>query len=1050
MKKLIEYFVKYPIFGNSLLAIIIVFGVFALINTKVTFFPDQPAKFLSITASYPGASPEEMEEGITLKIEDAIKGITGIDRTTSTSSENFANISVELQDGSDANVVLQDVQSAVNSISSFPVGLDKLNVYKREPREFVISIAVNGKMSLRKLKAYSRRIERDLLAMPSISKVELSGFPDEEIEVGFREKDLRAYNLRFDEIAAAVKGANVKITGGKIKGRKEEFLIRADNKKYYADELKNKIIKTTTDGTVLRLKDVADVIEKWSDNPNRDYYNGNPSITIEMQKTNDEDLYVITDAVKKYMSDFNRKHKDVKLDIVRDGSTVIRDRMDILEFNGAIGAFLVLLLLGLSLNPRLSFWVAISIPVSFLGMFVLGQMYGLTLNVMSLLAMILVVGILVDDGIVVAENIYSHYEKGESPAKAAVNGTIEVLPSVFTGVATTVVIFLIFFFLQGALGDRARDLAFVVTSTLIISLLETMMILPAHIAHSKALHKKNGKKEGILHKAEMLLFKFRDKVYKPILKFSIEHPFVIIAIPIAAFIITIGAVKGSIIKTTFFPNLEFNNVTVTLEMPAGTSDAVTDSILKNIEDAAWKVNKDYAKKYPKAKPLVKNVIRSVGPGTHQGKIRVNLAGSEERFFDNFKVRNELRKNIGIIKNANKLQIGGGSFFGMPVSIALQSNDLKQIRNAKNDLKNELRKIKLLKDVSDNDPPGLREVQIHLNGNAYNLGLNTEFVMNQVRSGFFGREAQRILRGIDEVRIWVRYSEDARRTISQLEDMRIQLPNGAKIPLNQIADVAIKRGILSINHIDGQRVIKVEADIKNSQVSVPDILTNVKKNILPELKQKYPDVTWSFEGESRESNKTMKSFATFGPPFLFLMFMLVVLTFRSFLQAIIVYAIIPFSFIGVLWGHFVQGYFFSILSGFGAIALIGIVVNDSLVFVSAFNRYLQQGQKFKEALTNAGLNRFRPVILTTLTTVAGLASLIMETSIQAQFLSPMAISIAYGLLMGTGLTLTLLPSMLVVVNKVRLFGFKIMKHKGFTSEDVEPAVIELEEIKKYEQ
>ena len=1049
MKRLIEYFVKHPIFGNSLLALIMVFGLFALINTKITFFPDRPANFITITASYPGASPEEIEEGITLKIEDAIKGITGVDRTTSTSSENFASISVELEDGADANVILQDVQSAVNSISSFPAGLDKLNIYKREPREFVISIAVNGELGLRDLKTYGRRIERDLLAKQGISKLKLSGFPEEEIEVSFREDDLRAYNLRFDEVANSISGANVKITGGKIKGLREEFLIRADNKKYYAEELKNHVIKTTADGTVLRLKDVADVIEKWAEDPNRSFYNGQQSIIVELQKTNDEDLFDITNTVKEYLAEFNDKHDDVQLDVIRDGSTVIRDRMYILEFNGMIGAILILLLLGLSLNPRLSFWVALSIPVSFLGMFVLGQMYGLTLNVMSLLAMILVIGILVDDGIVIGENIYTHYERGESPIKSAVNGTIEVLPAVFTGVSTTIVIFLIFFFLQGALGDRAKDLAFVVAATLIFSLIEGMFILPAHIAHSKALHKEDGKKDGILQKTEKFIFLIRDKVYKPILNFSIKHPLVIIAIPIAVFIVTIGAVKGSIIKTTFFPNLEFNNVTVTLEMPAGTSDLVTDSILVNIENAAWAVNDDYVQTFPKANPLVKNVIRSIGPGTHQGSLRVTLIGSEERFYDNFKVRQELRSKVGKVKNANKLQIGGGSFFGMPVSIALQSNDLNQLRNAKEDLKSELEKINQLKDVADNDPPGLQEVQIQLNDNAYNLGLNTASVMNQVRGGFFGNEAQRILRGIDEVRIWVRYSENERRTIKQLEDMRIRLSGGQEIPLSELANISVKRGILSINHIDGQRIIKVEADISNPDVSVPDIVANIKKNILPELKEKFPDVTWGFEGESRESAKTMGSVATFGPPFLMLMFMLVVLTFRSFMQAAIIYLIVPFSIIGVLWGHFIQGYIFSILSGFGAIALIGIVVNDSLILVSAMNRNLLQGQKFEEALRNAGLNRFRPVMLTTLTTVAGLGPLIFEPSVQAQFLSPMAISVAYGLMVGTGLTLTLLPAMLVVANKIKVRVYPLLGKEVLSSEDVEPVVIEQKNISKYE-
>ncbi|MBU0560416.1 MAG: efflux RND transporter permease subunit [Bacteroidetes bacterium] len=1041
MKKLIEYFVRYPVLGNSILALIAVFGIFSFITTKTTFFPDQPSKFINITSSYLGASPEEIEEGITTKIEDAIKGITGVDRTTSVSLENSASISVELQSGADANIVIQDIQSAVNSISSFPAGMERLNVYKQEPRDFVISFAVHGDLSLRELKTYARRIERELLAKDGISKLTISGFPEEEIEVSFNENDLRAYGITFDEAARAISAANVKITGGKIKGDLEELLIRADNKKYYADELKNQVLKTTSDGTVIRLKDIASVSEKWSENPNRSYFNGKQSIIVELQKTNDEDLFIITDIVKEYLEEFNSKHADVQLGITRDGSQTIRDRRTILENNGMIGIFLVVLFLGLSLSPKISFWVSISIPLSFLGMFALAPMYGLTLNVMSLLAMILVIGILVDDGIIVAENIYSHLEKGEPPIKAAVDGTIEVLPSVITGVTTTILIFLIFFFLEGALGDRAKDLTFVVAGTLGFSLLEAMIILPAHIAHIKNRKKNGSRKNIILLKAEQFINFNRDRIYKPALNYSIKHPFIILAIPIALFIITIGALKGNILKTTFFPNIENNNVQITLELPSGTNDLITDSILTYIEKKVWEADQEYSKEFPEEVQLVQTVVRSVGPNTHTGRISVSLVGSEERVWDNTKFRALVRDKVGTIKNADKLQIGGGNFFGMPVSIALQSADLKQLREAKNELKDELQKISTLKDIVDNDPPGLKEVKIKLNENAYNLGITTAAVMNQVRAGFFGQEAQRLLRGIDEVKIWVRYSQEERKEIDQLKNMRIRLAGGKEIPLSEIADISIERGILSINHIDGQRIIKVEADLVSKQESVTNILANIKNNIQPEFKKKYPDVSWQFEGESRESGKTFKSMIRIVPSFLVLMFMLVVFTFRSFLQAAVVYVLIPFSIIGVMWGHFIQGYIFSILSGFGAIALMGIVINDSLVFITAFNRYLAEGQKFEEALRNAGLNRFRPVILTSITTIAGLAPLIFEPSIQAQFLSPMAISVAYGLLLGTLLTLVMIPSLLVLANKLKVFISRIRGNADVTQEDVEPSIIE---------
>ena len=389
-------------------------------------------------------------------------------------------------------------------------------------------------------------------------------------------------------------------------------------------------------------------------------------------------------------------------------------------------------------------------------------------------------------------------------------------------------------------------------------------------------------------------------------------------------------------------------------------------------------------------------------------------------------------------------VGGGGRFGMPISIALQSYDMEQLSSAKDELKDELRKVSELKDVVDDNPPGLREVKLELNDNAHNLGLTTSEVMSQVRSGFFGKEAQRILRGIDEVKIWVRYSEDERSTISKLEDVRINLSDGKKIPLSELADISIERGILSIGHIDGQRVIKVEADVTNSDISVTSVSAKVKNDILPQLKEKYPDVTWLMEGESRESGKTIDSILAIVPSFLVLMFMLVVFTFRSFTQAFIVYLLIPFSFIGVLWGHFFQGYLFSMLSAFGAIALIGVVINDSLVFIDAFNRYLRSGLDFTSALTKAGLNRFRPVILTSVTTIFGLAPLIFETSFHAQFLSPMAISMAYGLLVGTLLTLVMIPAMLSLVNNIK---FKLYKAK--TREEIEPAIIEQNYIKQYE-
>lgn len=1041
MKNIIKYFVKYPVLGNSIFAMILLFGIVGYTNLKTTFFPDVPSRNILINAFYPGASPEEIEEGITLKIEDNLKGLTGVDRVTSTSSENSASINVELQSGFDATDLLQEVKNKVDQINSFPVGMEKINVYKLEMIDFVVAFAISGDVDLTILKKTARRIERDLLNMEEVSKVSLGGFPEEEIEVSFRETDLRAFNLTFNEVSNAIASANIKITGGKIKGKEEEFQIRADNKGYYAKDLENLVIKSTSKGFVVRLKDVANVNDRWSEDPNRDYFNGKPAVIVDVSKTNEEDMFEIADVVKEYINNFNESNENVKIDILRDGSAIVKERIDILSSNAMIGIVLVLLFLGLSLNARMSFWVAVSIPISFAGMFMLGVMSGLTINVMSLMAMILVIGILVDDGIVIAENIYQHHERGESPIQAAINGTIEVLPSVTAAILTTIVIFMTFFFLEGDLGDRAGDIAFVVIATLIMSLVEAVFILPAHIAHSKALKQDAGKHGWFESKSEAALHWIRDKLYAPALKFSIDHTMVSIAIPAALFIITLGAINGSIIKTTFFPNIESNNITVSLEMPAGTPANVTDSILTEMEISTWKVNEDYRRDFPDEPDLVTNISRKVGTMTHQGKLRVILVESRYRKLNSQQITSLIRKNIGKIDGAENLQVGGGTRWGMPVSIALKSDNIDQLRQAKDALRSELTQVKKLKDVITNDPPGLQEVKITLKEKAYALGLTYSQVMDYVRSGFYGEEAQRILRGIDEVRIWVRYEEQARSSIDQLENMRIRLTGGREIPLKEIANISIERGVMALYHIDGQRVVRVEADLTSSKESVPDILADIQSSIMPALLKKYPDVDFDFEGQNRQNKKMMDSFALVVPPILILMFIIVVFTFRSFMQSFAVYLMIPFTFVGVAWGHFVQGYIISMLSIFGMIALIGIVVNDSLVLVNTMNRLLKTGMKFKEALYEAGLSRFRPVLLTSLTTIAGLGPLIFETSHQAQFLSPMAISVAYGLLYGTFLTLLMLPSILVFFNNLKVFIYRILGKENITAETVEPAVRE---------
>ena len=485
MRNLAAFFVKYPVGVNTLLFGIFVFGYVGYKTMSTTFFPVVESRNISIQAVYPGASPEEIEEGIITKVEENLKGLTGVEKFTSVSSENAASIRIEVLKGYDTDIVLEDIKNAVNRVPSFPVGMEPIVVYKQENLRASISFAISGEdVDLLTLKSVARRIERELRASPKVSKLSLAGFPDEEIEIAFSDNALKNFQISFQEAANAVKAANLDITGGTLKGESEEILIRARQKKYYAEDLQNILIKAMPDGRSIVLKDIATVRDKWSDDPNLTEMNGNPSVEINVQNTNQEDLIETADYVKEYIKEFNLKNDVIKAEIISDQSITLVQRKELLLENGAVGVFLVLILLSLFLNIRLAFWVALGIPVSFAGMFILASYFGVSINVLSLFGMIVVVGILVDDGIVISENIYHHFEKGKSIQNAAIEGTMEVFPAVFSAIITTIVAFSSFFFLDGRLGDFFSDMSFIVIATLVVSLFEGMLFLPAHIAHS--------------------------------------------------------------------------------------------------------------------------------------------------------------------------------------------------------------------------------------------------------------------------------------------------------------------------------------------------------------------------------------------------------------------------------------------------------------------------------------------------------------------------------------------------------------------------------------
>lgn len=1038
MRSIINYFIKYEIAANLLMVAIVIMGIAGAMNMKSTFFPEVESRIITIQIVYPGSSPEEIEEGVINKIEENLKGLTGVERVTSVSSENAGSVTVEVARGYDTDVILQDVKNAVDRINSFPVDMEPAVIYKRENLGFAISFSISGNVDLKTLKQYGRKVEDDLLSKEGISKVELSGFPDEEIEIAFREKDLRTYNLTFQQASNAVRAANIEVTGGTVKGKEEELLIRAKNKEYYAEGLRDIVVKQTPEGGVIYLHQIADIQDKWADSPNRSFMNSEPSVVVTIQNTLEEDMITITDLVRAYIEEFNEANNVVKATIIRDGSIVLRQRTQLLIENGILGFVIVAILLAMFLHWRLAFWVALAIPISFAGMFICANLLDVTINVISLFGMILVIGILVDDGIVIGENIYQKYEKGVPRMKAAIDGTMEVLPAVFSAIVTTVVAFSTFLFLDGRLGDFFREMAIVVIFSLIFSLVEGAFILPTHVAHSKALskdRKPNRLQEGL----DGVMGWMRDRLYAPVLKFAMYNKMLTFSIVVGILMITMGAINGGIIKGTFFPNIERDDIAITLQMPAGTRENITQKWLNHIEAAAWRTNEKLSKQYfDSEKQAILKIEKNVGPSTYEGRISVSLLDGENR--DTLGLRdviNAIREEAGSIEEAELVSYGAQSTFGKPVSISLVGNDVDELNTATDHLKKEMSALSELTDVVDNNQEGLREINIELKEKAQYLGLQIQDIVSQVRAGFFGQEVQRLQRGRDEVRVWVRYDQQDRTDLTQLENMRVRFADGRAFPLSEIADLSIERGVISINHIDGRREVKVEADIANDKVSVSELTTQLKEVIVPEVLSNYPTVAPLFEGQNREQAKSVDSMANIGPIILAIMFFCIALTFRSISQTVVVFLLIPFSMIGVGWGHYLMGAPISLFSILGLVALVGILVNDALVFVTTYNRNMTDGMKQMDALYEAGLSRFRPIVLTSVTTFAGLAPLLFEKSLQAQFLIPMAISISYGLLAITVIILVLLPVLLIVVNRMNVYVAYAWNGKKPSYESVEP-------------
>ncbi len=1025
MKKLVSIFVKYPFYANVLIAIMLIVGTMSFLSMKRSFFPEMSEKDVFVTVFYPGASPKEMEEGITIRVEEAIRGIAGIKEVNSTSSENVSSTRITSTGEYDIDETLMEVKNAVDGITSFPVDAERPIVFKQRSATFAMFMGLSGDADRLTLKKYADQIEYDLYNSGLMSQITVGGYPALEISVEISEENLLRYNLTFNEVSRAIAQNNLDMSGGQIRSDAEEIMIRSRYRTVNPEEIAQIIIRANPDGSFLRISDVGEVKKQFADVASQSLMNGKHSMSFAINKLPEEDLAKISEFCNNLTEEFNANHSDAQLYVTYDFLKMLKGRLSLLYKNGGIGLILILITLGVFLSIRLSFWVAFGIPASFLSMFIMAAAYGITINMISLFGMILVIGILVDDGIVIAENIYTRFENGLSPKKAAVEGTMEMLPAVLTSVTTTIIAFSPLFFIEGRM-EFMFEMAFVVVFSLAFSLLEAFFVLPAHLGSSFILRRSPKQSFGkkIRDGLDKVLNFMRQKIYGKSLRFVIKWKYIFLFVPSLLFIITFGLFGGGQIKATFFPSIPFDQFNADIAFKPGSGEKQTLEYVQKIDDAIWAVNEELKAELSDTADFVNYTFVSTGAafngqevGSHAGNVFVLLRDLENSGTSSFDIVTRVQNKLGPLPEAEKVKIAGRNTFGTPVSISLLGKDMDELNDAKNHLFRGMKQIKALSNITDVNPAGKREVQLKLKPKAYFLGFTQASLTNQVRQGFFGGQAQRLQQGKDELRVWVRYPKSDRINLGQLENMKIKTFTG-EYPLSELAEYTIDRGPVSIKHFNGSREVRIDADLLNPYDPVPPIIEKIRTDILPEIEQNYPGVTVEYQGQQRDSNEAMEQIMKFFSIAFALMFLVIVVHFKSFSQGIIILAMIPLAWMGAAWGHGVEGIPVSMLSAWGMIALSGVIINDAVVFLAKYNSLLLEGVKVKDAVFKTGLARFRAIVLTTITTSVGLYPIILEKSFQAQFLRPMAVALAYGVFIGTAFILMFFPVLILVLNDIK--------------------------------
>ncbi len=1018
---IIGWFARNTVAANLLMAAIVIAGLISFANVQKRTFPEFESNLVQVLVPYRGAAPAEVEEGVIIKIEEAISDIQGIKEIRSTAREGAGTVLVEVVTGYDSSKVLDEVKLRVDAIPTFPAETEKPIISELLFEQQVVWVTVYGDLDDRARKALARQVRDDLQVLPGVRTVNLVGDRPYEIAIEVTEADMRKFGLTFDEVAQAVRRSSIDLPGGAIRTDSGDILLRTKGQVYTGEEFADIVLRTDPDGTRLRLSDVATIRDDFAESEDYALFDGQPSLSMNVVATEGGNDIAISDAVNAYVQARQAGLPEgAKLAVWGDTSFYLKDRLNMMVRNMLAGTLLVFACLALFLRLKLAFWVAIGIPVAFLGavwLMPLGP-FAANINLISLFGFLLALGIIVDDAIIIGESVHTQTHKHGYQVENVIRGARKVaLPATF-GVLTTMAVFIPMLFIEGGFAVFLISICWVMVLCLAFSLVESKLILPAHLARMGPLPANPGPLGRLQQRFSRALEDFIQQRYRPMVGWALRNRGTTLALFLSSIILVAGVLGGGLVRFVFFDDVPSDFIQANMRLADGSSAQSRDRALERMQAAIAQVEADYRRDVDPQGSLLRNVLVFTS-GDTAGNMVVELSKGESREWDAFQITERWRGHVGEIAGAKEMRIfASTSPGGRPIDLRLTSENFSQLEAASEELLVKLREYEGVYGIESTLDAGSQEVRLHIKPEAQALGLTQTDLGRQVRQAFYGEEAQRIQRGKDEVRVMVRYPLAERRSLANLEGMRIRTPDGGQVPFHTVAEAEVASSYTRINRIDRKRSARILADIDTARTSAEEIVPDLRRNFLPELFSRYPEVSEVGGGAMAESASAQAQMGRALLIGLFLIYALLAVPLKSYAKPLIIMSVIPFGVVGAVIGHWIMGLSFSMMSLFGVVALAGVLTNDSLLMLHFIGRARSQGMSVRQAVVESGTQRFRAIWLTSLTTFFGLLPILAERSLQAKLIIPMATSLAFGIMFATVITLFLIPTLYLSLYQLR--------------------------------